>query len=116
MSSPTTSSSHVTQSLSRTLKDYATLIRKHRAKAYIGDVSQAERMEKRSHADLKTGELGDNVAVHIPAVDRDRGEPRKLIPLVSSSIGTDQYKIAEKPVFLIGQYSKTNLTSAPKCC
>ena len=36
-------------------------------------MSQAERMVKRSRIDLKACEVGDNVAVLIPMVDRGRG-------------------------------------------
>ena len=49
-------------------------------------VSQAERMVKRSRVDLKTGEVGDNVAIPIPTVDRGRGVP--VTSWVSSSTAT----------------------------
>ncbi|KAK3896194.1 hypothetical protein Pcinc_000116 [Petrolisthes cinctipes] len=37
-----------------------------------GQLSQAERMVKRSKVDFKSGEVGDNVAVPVPLVDRGR--------------------------------------------
>ena len=41
-----------------------------RKRARESQLEQAERMVKRSRIDLKTGEVGDNVAVPIPMVDR----------------------------------------------
>ena len=41
-------------------------------------LTQAERMIKCSLIDLKMAEVGDNVAVPIPMVDRGRGDPRNI--------------------------------------
>ena len=41
-------------------------------------MSQAERLAKRSRVNLKAGEVGDNVVVPIPMVDRGRGNPRNI--------------------------------------
>ncbi|XP_063590282.1 protein starmaker-like [Penaeus indicus] len=58
------------------LEDHQDQIQKRREEAYRGQVSQAERMVKRSRLDFKVG--GDNVAVSIPAVDRANGDPLNI--------------------------------------
>ena len=77
--------------LQQTLAERATQIRKRRAKAYSGQVAQAERVVKRTRVDLKAGVAGDNVAVSIPLVDRGRGEPRNILGvIVNRNLDTDQ--------------------------
>ena len=39
-------------------------------------------MDKRSCANLKAGEVGDNVTVPIPMVNRGRGDPEPLLKLL----------------------------------
>ena len=46
-------------------------------------LSQAERMVKRSRLELTSGQEGDNVAVPIPPVDRGRGDPRNIIAIIT---------------------------------
>ncbi|XP_047498460.1 uncharacterized protein LOC125045299 [Penaeus chinensis] len=75
------------------LQDHQDPIQKRRVAAYRGQVSQAERMVKRSHLDFKVGEPGDNVAVPIPAVDT--GDPwNTLGVIVSRDLDNGQCKIA----------------------
>ena len=42
-------------------------------------MQQAQRMVKRSRLELVSGQIGDNVAVPIPLVDRGRGDPRNIL-------------------------------------
>ena len=39
-------------------------------------------MVKRFRIELKAGEVGDNVAVPIPFVDRGRGAPRNILGII----------------------------------
>lgn len=50
-----------------------------RKRARDAQVSLAERMVNRSRVNLKPGEVGDDVAVPIPTVDRGRGDPRIIL-------------------------------------
>jgi len=58
-----------------------------RKRATEAQLSQAERMIKRSRVTLKAGEIRDNVAVGlpIPMVDRGRGDPRNIGVIVDRS-------------------------------
>ena len=51
-------------------------------------------MVKRSQIDLKAGEIGDNVAVPIPMVDRGRGDPRNILGVILDPNENDLYRIA----------------------
>ncbi|XP_047490887.1 uncharacterized protein LOC125040376 [Penaeus chinensis] len=87
------------------LQDHQDRIQKHRVEAYRGQVSQAERMVKRSRLDFKVGEPGDNVVVPIPAVDRGRGDPRNILGfIVSRDLDSDQYKVDVKSGVLKEQF------------
>ncbi|XP_047481538.1 uncharacterized protein LOC125033951 [Penaeus chinensis] len=77
------------------LQDHQDQIQKHRGETYREQVSQAERMVKRSRLDFKVGEPGDNVAVPIPSVDHGRGDSRNILGVtVRRDLDNDQYKIA----------------------
>ncbi|XP_066953255.1 SCAN domain-containing protein 3-like [Macrobrachium rosenbergii] len=54
-------------------------INSQRIAASESQKQQAERMVKRSRIELKAGEIGDNVALPIPLVDRRRGDPRNIL-------------------------------------
>ena len=49
---------------------------------YLEEVSHAERMVKRSKVDFKSGEMGDNVAVPVPLVDRGKGDARNILGVI----------------------------------
>lgn len=90
-------------------------IKRNRSLAYAGQMSQAERMVKRSRLHLKAGEEGDNVAVPIPAVDRGRGDPRNILGIITArDLDTDLYRIAVKPGILCGQYSRNQFDLCPQ--
>ncbi|KAK4326501.1 hypothetical protein Pmani_003027 [Petrolisthes manimaculis] len=42
-------------------------------------IDQAERMVKRSRIELQAGNIGDNVALPVPMIDRSRGDPRNIL-------------------------------------
>ena len=97
------------------LEEHTEQIRKRRAEACAAQLSQAERMVKRSRVDLKAGVPGDNVAVPIPAVDRGRGDPRNILGvIINRDVDTDQYKIAVKAGVLKGQYSRNQFDLCPQ--
>ncbi|XP_037780264.1 SCAN domain-containing protein 3-like [Penaeus monodon] len=88
---------------------------KRRVEAYRGQVTQAERMVKRSRLDFKVGEPGDNIAVPILAVDRGRGDPRNILGvIVSIDLDYDQYNISVKSGVLKGQNSKNQFDLYPQ--
>jgi len=65
-------------------------------KACDSQLSQAERMIKRSRVDLKSGKVGDNVAIPIPMVDRGRGDPRNILGVILDCDKQNMYTIAVK--------------------
>ena len=81
-------------------------IAQQRQDARIAQVSQAERMVKRSKVDLKAGAVGDNVAVPIPLVDRGRGDPRNILGVIIDRDENEQYRIATKSGILRSRYSR----------
>ena len=50
----------------------------------------------RRHVDLQAGNIGENVAVPIPTVDRGRGDPSKILGVIMDVTDKEQYKIAVK--------------------
>ena len=56
-------------------------------------MAQAERMVKRSKVVLGAGQVGDNVAVLIPIVDRGRGDPRNLLGVIVDLDENNMYTI-----------------------
>ncbi|XP_047497850.1 KRAB-A domain-containing protein 2-like [Penaeus chinensis] len=65
-------------------------------RAREAQLSQAERMVKRSRIDFKAGEEGDSVAVPIPTVERGRGDPRNILVVVIGRSDSDLYTIEVK--------------------
>lgn len=57
-------------------------IKRARKAACSGQLSQAEKMVKRSKVAFKSGEVGDNVAVPVPLVDRGRGDARNILGVI----------------------------------
>ncbi|XP_076029061.1 uncharacterized protein LOC143017904 [Oratosquilla oratoria] len=68
-------------------------------------------MVKRSRIDLKEGEVGDNIAVPIPTVDRGRGDSRNIIGLIVDRDENDLYRIA---VMLSTKYSRNQFDLCPQ--
>ena len=55
-------------------------------------LKQAERMVKRSKITLAAGDVGDNVTIAIPLVDRGRGDPRNLMGVILNRNENDLYR------------------------
>ena len=58
---------------------------------------QADRMVSRCNQILRSNDIGDNVAIPIPSVDRGHGDTRNIIYLVTYFISdTEQYKLGTR--------------------
>lgn len=90
-------------------------IKRARKAASAGQLSQAERMVKRSRVDFKSGEVGDNVAVPVPLVDRGRGDARNILGVIlNRDISTDTYTIGVKAGVLKGGFSRNQFDLCPQ--
>ena len=74
-------------------------------------LSQDERMVKRSRIEL---EVGDNVSIPIPMVDKGRGDPRNILGVVVDRDENDLYKIAAKAEILSTRYSRNQFDLFPQ--
>ena len=83
-------------------------------KEQVTQLSQAERMIKRSRTDLKPGAIGDYVAVPIPLVDRGRGDPRNIIGIIVNRDEHDMYRIAVKAGIFSTNYSRNQFDLCPQ--
>ena len=100
--------------LDELVKNNIISVRRTREKAATNLFAQAERMVKRARIDLKEGEIGDNIALPIPAVDRGRGDPRNIIGLILDRDENDLYTIAVKSGVLKGKYSRNQFSLLPQ--
>ncbi|XP_076055179.1 LOW QUALITY PROTEIN: dynein axonemal heavy chain 5-like [Oratosquilla oratoria] len=89
-------------------------ISNQRKRARESQLSQTERMVKRSHIDLKAGEVGFNVAVPIPMIDIERGDPRNIIGVIVYRDENDLYRIAVKAGILSTKYSGNQFDICPQ--
>ena len=89
-------------------------ITNQRKRARDSQLKQAERMVKRSRIELKMAEVGDNVAVPIPIVDKGRGDPRNILGVVLDRDEHDMYKIAVKAGILSTRYSRNQFDLCPQ--
>ena len=96
------------------MEEHKKEIKRRRIEASAGQLSQAERMVKRSHIQCKPGSPGDNVAVPIPSENRARGDPRNILGVVMYRDNRDQYKIAVKYGILKGLYSRNQFDLCPQ--
>jgi len=71
-------------------------------------------MVKRSRIDLQAGEIGDNVAVPIPMVDRGRGDPRNILGVIIDCNENDLYTIAVKVGILRSKYTRNEFSLCPQ--
>ena len=105
----------VTVTTEETLDVRSAQINQCRAEAYANQLSQAERMVKRSRVDFKPGEPGDNVPVPIPFIGHGRGDPRNILGvIVHQHLETDIYKIAIKAGVLNGGFSRNQFDLCPQ--
>ncbi|XP_076032943.1 uncharacterized protein LOC143020411 [Oratosquilla oratoria] len=89
-------------------------ISNQRKRARESHLSQAERMVKRSRIDLKAGEVGDNVAVPIPMIDRGRDDLRNIIGVIVDRDENDLYRIAVKAGILSTKYFRNQSDLCPQ--
>ena len=82
------------------------LISEKRKRVSEAQMSQAERMVKRSCIIMVAGEPGDNVTVPVPLVDRGRSDPRNHLGLIRNRDENDMYTIAVRGGILKGKYSR----------
>ena len=71
---------------------------------------QAERMVKRSCIELQAGNIGDNVALPVPIVDRGRGDPRNILGVIIDKNENDLYTIATRHGILSIKYTRADFT------
>ena len=91
------------------------LIEDQRLAARTAQSSQADRMVKRRRLELPAAQIGDNVAIPIPQVDRGRGDPRNIVGIViDSNPEMDSYKIAVKAGTLRDKYFRNQFNVCPK--
>lgn len=77
-----------------------------RKRACEAQLSQAERMVKRSRRIMDRGNVGNNVTIPIPMVDRGRGDPRNIMGIIMDIDENDNYTIAVKSGILSGKYTR----------
>src|ERR1044072_6555811 len=69
-------------------------------------ILQAERMVRRRRIDHAAGNIGDNVTVPIPLVDRGRSDLWSIMGIIVDRDMNDMYKIAVCGGILKGKYSR----------
>ncbi|XP_068206695.1 uncharacterized protein [Palaemon carinicauda] len=89
-------------------------ISKNCKRARETQLCQAERMVKRSRIDLRTGEIGDNVAVPVPYVDRGRGDPRNLTGNIMDRNENNLYTVGIKAGILKTKFTRTEFNLCPQ--
>ena len=77
-------------------------------------MQQAQRMVKRSRLELVSGQIGDNVAVPIPLVDRGRGDPRNILGIVMDHDENDLYTICVKAGVLKNKFTRNQFDLCPQ--
>jgi hypothetical protein len=69
-------------------------------------MEQAEGMVKRSSIELAPGQIGDNVAIPIPLVDRGRGDPQNILPVILDRSDNNNHTLAIKHGILKVAYKR----------
>jgi len=59
-------------------------------------ILSCRKLREWSRVDIKAGEVGDNVAIPKPMVDRGRGDPRNIIGVILDCDEHNMYTIAVK--------------------
>ena len=97
------------------LNERMTNITRSRKHAYDGQLAQAEKMVKWSKIDFKPGEVGENVSIQIPLVDRGRADARNILGItVDRDLKTDIYTIAVKAGILTEGYTRNQFNLCPQ--
>jgi len=85
-------------------------ILKERKRARECLTDQADRMVKRSRIELQAGNIGDNVALPVPMVDRGRGDPRNILGVIIDKNENDLYTVATRHGILSNKYTRADFT------
>ena len=86
------------------LEERGTYIRESRKRAGDAQRSQAEKMVKRGRRNVIHGQIGDNVVIPIPMVDRGRCDPRNIVGIITDRNDNDMYTLAVKSGVLKNKY------------
>ncbi|XP_063417383.1 uncharacterized protein LOC134699916 [Mytilus trossulus] len=81
------------------------VIEKECANASESMVKQANCMLSRSNRVLEKVDIGCNVVIPIPVVDRGKGDPRNIMAIVNGK-SENGYRLATKHGILLGSYSR----------
>lgn len=76
-------------------------------------MSQAGQIIKCNRVDLKAGEVGDNVAIPIPVVDKGKGDPHSILGVIVNHDENYLYTIAVKNGILKSKYSWNEFDLCP---
>jgi hypothetical protein len=87
-------------------------ILEQRENAKVGLMKQAEKMLALSREKLPPAEIGQNVVVKVPDVDRRRLAPRSVVAVVLSVNESSLYKLGTKEGVLERLYSRNEFTFA----
>ena len=71
-------------------------------------------MVKRFRLDSKAGEVGDNVAIPIPLVDRGRGIARNILGVIVDRDENDLYTIDVESGIIKTKYSRNQFDLCPQ--
>ena len=99
-------STNVTRTTDSAISSRQNVISEKRKRVSEAQLSQAERMVKRSRIIMVAGECGDNVTVPVPLIDRGRSDPRNLLGVIRNRDENDMYTIAVRGGILKGKYSR----------
>jgi hypothetical protein len=84
----------------------------HRVGASLGLKRQAEVMFNKSNKKFRTCEIGQNVLVNIPEVDRSKASPRNVLAVVMQQNSNQLYTLATRDGVLDKQYSRNEFEVA----
>ena len=87
------------------------IILAERTDATMSTQSQAQRMVDRSNKILEDVDVGCNVLIPIPQVDRGKGDPRNLMAIVHEKTEKG-YRLATKHGILLGTYTRNQFEPA----
>jgi hypothetical protein len=71
-------------------------------------------MVKRLRVELKFGEIGDNVSIPIPMVDRGRGDPKNILGVILDCDEQNMYTIAVKSGVIGSKYTRNQFDLRPQ--
>jgi len=84
-----------------------------REEAKNSQMKQAQRMIQRSKIVLSNADIGDNIAIPMPHVDRGKADPKNLLGVVIDRDENLMYTVATKSGVLKGKYSRNQFNLCP---